>query len=207
MHAMFRIAVAALIALAGCGSKPQPASTTPMTPPDTSGDTSGNPAEGDPATSEETVELAPPPFTAEQIRDATKVGRTYRFAMRQGEQTATVTMRFTAVSPERATIERTVVDAGGQTVDQGTDEASWGDLVDHASYPASQTEITQTTVEVPAGKFDAVLYTITAEQEGKAFVSRMYFAKSLPGAPVKAEITLGDQSLLSMEMLEHTPGQ
>ena len=205
MHAILTIAAAALIALAGCGSKsqPQPATTTPMTPPETS----GNPAEGEAAASEEAVELAKPPFTAEQIRDATKVGRTYRFAMRQGEQTATVTMRFTAVSPERATIERSVVDASGNALDQGSDEASWGDLVDHASYPADQTEITETTVEVPAGKFDAVLYTITAEQEGKAFVSRMYFAKSLPGAPVKAEITLGDQSLLSMELLEHTPGQ
>jgi hypothetical protein len=205
MHATLWIAAAALIALAGCGSKPQPAATTPMAP-DPAG-TSGSPAEGDPAASGEAPALAPPPFTAEQIREATKVGRTYRFAMRQGEQTATVTMRFTAVTPEHATIERSVVDAGGKALDQGTDDTSWGDLVDHASYPADQTEITETTVEVPAGKFDAVLYTVTAEQEGKAFVSRMYFAKSLPGAPVKAEITLDGQSLLSMELLEHTPGQ
>jgi hypothetical protein len=204
MHAILWIAAAALLALAGC-SKPQPAATTPTTPD--SAETSGSPAEGDPAAPGEAPALAPPPFTAEQIRDATKVGRTYRFAMRQGEQTATVTMRFTAVSAERATIERSVTDASGNALDQGTDEATWADLVDHASYPADATEITETTVEVPAGKFDALLYTVTADQDGKAFVSRMYFAKSLPGAPVKAEITVGDQSMLSMELLEHTPGQ
>lgn len=198
MHATLWIVAAALIALAGCGPKPQPAATTP-TPPAEDGSAAAEPAEA-PA-------LATPPFTAEQIRDATKAGRTYRFAMRQGEQTLTVTMTFTAVSPERATIERSVVDASGNTLDQGTEETAWEDLVDHASYPADQTQITETTVEVPAGKFDAMLYTITADQDGKAFVSRMYFAKSLPGAPVKAEVTLGDQQMLSMELVEHTPGQ
>jgi hypothetical protein len=203
MHATLKLAAAALIALAGCGSKPQPAATTPMAPD--SADTAGDGAA--PAPGGEAPALATPPFTAEQIRDATQVGRTYRFAMRQGEQTLTVTMRFTAVTPEGATIERSVVDASGNALDQGTDDATWSDLVDHASYPADQTEITETTVEVPAGKFDAMLYTVTAEQDGKAFVSRMYFAKSLPGAPVKAEITLGDQSMLAMELLEHTPGQ
>lgn len=200
MHATLKIAAAALIALAGCGAKPQPAATTPM---------AENPAGSEPAaaTPEEAPALATPPFTAEQIRGATKVGRTYRFAMRQGEQALTVTMRFTAVTAEGTTIERSVVDAGGKTLDQGQEEATWSELVDHASYPVDATVITETTVEVPAGKFDAVLYTITAEQDGKAMVSRMYFAKSLPGAPVKAEITLGDQAMLSMELLEHTPGQ
>lgn len=202
MHATLWIAAAALITLAGC-SKPQPAATTPMAPQDTS----GNPAEGDPEAAGDEVELAPRPFTAEQIRDATKTGRTYRFAMREGEQTLTATIRFTAVTPEGATIERSVVDAAGNTLNQGTDEATWSELVEHASYPAGQTEITETTVEVPAGKFDAVLYTVTAEQEGKAFSSRAYFAKTLPGAPVKVEITLDGKSMLSMELLEHVPGQ
>jgi hypothetical protein len=119
-----------------------------------------------------------------------------------------VTMRFSAVSATGATIERSVVDASGNTVDQGKDEATWEQLVQHASYPADATVITETTVEVPAGKFDALLYTITAEQEGGgSVVSRMYFAKSLPGAPVKAEVVIGDQPMFTMELVEHVPGQ
>lgn len=200
MHARICIAAAALIALAGCGSKPPPASAPAPEQPGATGDPAQAPA-GD------EVVLAQPPFTAEQIRAATKEGRTYRFAMQQGEQTLTVTMRFSEVTDAGATIERSVVDAAGNTVDQGKEQATWDVLVDHASYPADATEITETSIEVPAGRFDVMLYTIKTEQEGNPVVSRMYFARELPGAPVKAEITVGDQPMFSMELVEHVPGQ
>jgi predicted small lipoprotein YifL len=200
MHVTRWIAAAALIALAGCGPKPPPAAPVAENlPEDTTGSEAAQP-EGAPR-------LATPPFTAEQIRDATKVGRTYRFVMHQGEQDLNVTVRFSAVTPEGATIERNVVDASGNTLDQGTEETTWEQLMDHAAFPADATEIAETTVEVPAGKFDVLLYTIKTEQEGKAVVSRMYFARSLPGAPIKAEVTIGDQPMFSMELVEHVPGQ
>lgn len=200
MHATRWIAAAALIALAGCGPKPPPDAPVTENLPEATDD-------GAAAQPEATPELATPPFTAEQIRDATKVGRTYRFVMHQGEQDLNVTVRFTEVTPEGATIERSVVDAGGNTLDQGKEQTTWAQLVDHAAFPANATEITETAVEVPAGKFDALLYTITTEQEGNRVVSHMYFAKSLPGAPVKAAVTVGDQPMFSMELVEHVPGQ
>jgi hypothetical protein len=200
MHATRWIAAAALIALAGCGPKPPPAAPVTENLPEAA-------ADGDAAQPEGAPKLATPPFTAEQIRDATKVGRTYRFVMHQGEQDLNVTVRFTAVTPEGSTIERSVVDAGGNTLDQGTEQTTWEQLMDHAAFPADATVITETTVEVPAGKFDVLLYTITSEQDGNPVVSRMYFARSLPGAPIKAEVTVGDQPMFSMELVEHVPGQ
>ena len=202
MHARLWSAAAVLIALAGCGSKSPSADapaveTTPVMPGD------GEPqADG----ADEAPALATPPFTLDQIRAATRPGRTYRFAMHQGEQKLNVTMRFTEVTDQGATIERSVVDADGNTLDQGTEETTWEQLVDHASYPADATVITETKVQVPAGEFDVLLYTITTEQDGNPVVSRMYFAASLPGAPIKAELTIGDQPMFTMELIEHIPG-
>lgn len=190
---------AALIALAACGGPPQaPQSPQPTQAP---------PPDQAPAPAGEAAgALAEAPFTAEQIRDATPLGRAYRFAMRQGEQEVQVTVRFTKVTPDQATIERTIVDAGGKILEQASEESSWQQIVGHAAYPADATEITEATVEVPAGTFDAMLYTVSGEQDGQPVVSRMYFAKALPGAPVKTEITVGDQVVFSMELIEHVAG-
>jgi len=192
---------AALLALAACGGH-APAAQSPQ-PTEAQAPGAGAPA---PA-GEAAGALAQAPFTAEQIRDATPVGRTYRFALRQGEQEVQVTVRFTKVAPDQASMERTIVDASGKVLEQATEDTSWQQIVGHAAYPADATEITDATVEVPAGTFDAMLYTVSGEQDGKPVVSRMYFAKSLPGAPVKTEITVGDQVVFSMVLIEHVAGQ
>lgn len=191
---------AALLALAACGGGQ---AAQPQSPQPTE---AAQPAPGaDPG--EAAGALAPAPFTAEQIRDATQVGRTYRFDLFRGTQQLKVTLRFTEVTPEQATTEETVVDAAGKTLGTERDEATWQEIVGHASYPADSTEITDATVEVPAGTFDAMLYTVTGEQNGKPVVSRMYFAKSLPGAPVKTEVKVGDEVVFSLILTEHVPGQ
>lgn len=193
---------AVLFALAACGGSPQAAQSPQPTE-------AAQPAPGEaPAPAGEAMgALARSPFTAEQIRDATPVGRAYRFAMRQGEQEAQVTVRFVEVTPDQATIERTIVAASGKVLEQASETSTWQQIVGHAAYPADSTEITDATVEVPAGTFDAMLYTVTGEQDGKPVVSRMYFAKALPGAPVKTEITVGEQVIFSMVLVEHVAGQ
>jgi hypothetical protein len=190
---------AALIALAACGGSPQAAQSPQPTEASQAAPGAGAPAPAG--------EAAGAPFTAEQIRDATLVGRTYRFALRQGEQDVQVTVRFTKVTPDQASMERTIVDAAGKILEQATEDTTWQQIVGHAAYPADATEITDATVEVPAGTFDAMLYTVSGEQEGKPVVSRMYFAKALPGAPVKTEIMVGDQVVFSMVLVEHVAGQ
>ncbi len=192
---------AALIALAACGGT-APAAQSPQ-----SSEASQAPGAGPTPAGEAAGALAQAPFTAEQIRDATPVGRTYRFALRQGEQEVQVTVRFTRVAPDQASMERTIVDASGKVLEQATEDTSWQQIVGHAAYPADATEITDATVEVPAGTFDAMLYTVSGEQDGKPVVSRMYFAKSLPGAPVKTEITVGEQVVFSLVLVEHIAAQ
>lgn len=217
MRAPYLIAAAALSALAACGGAPAPAA--PQTPrpaqaPEAPAPAAAQPApeaapaaDGSAGDGEPAVALADPPFTAEQIRDATKVDRTYRFLLHQGGQKIDVTMRFTQVTPDFATIERTVVDAEGKVLEQASEDSTWQQLVGHAAYPAAATQISDTTVEVPAGSFDAVLYTVTGEQQGTPVVSRVYFAKALPGAPVKTEIEAGGQVVFTMELVEHLTGE
>jgi hypothetical protein len=50
--------------------------------------------------------------------------------------------------------------------------------------PRGPWEITEETVEVPAGKFECWLYTVQ-KREGDPAVVRLYFAKKLPGHLVK----------------------
>lgn len=202
------IAAAGLSALVACGGTPAP--TSPQTPqtPEAEAPPAEQPApETPPADEAPAAALVDPPFTAEQIRDATQVGRTYRYLLSQAGQELHVTMRFTQVTPDYATIERTVVDAEGNVLEQASEDSTWQQLVGHAAYPAEVTEVSDTTVEVPAGSFDVVVYSVTGEQEGTPVVSRVYFAKDLPGAPIKTEVEAGGQVVFTMELVEHQAGE
>ncbi|ACY18178.1 hypothetical protein [Haliangium ochraceum] len=193
------LALCAACALAACGGSTPPAESQPEAP-------MPEDPEAEAPEQPEEPELAPHPFTAAQIQAASAPGRTYRFRVRQGADEIFIRMVFTATTETAATIETTVTDAQGQIIEQNTEESSWDELVAHASYPADITEISETTIEVEAGSFDVVLYTVTTEQEGKPVTARMYFAKDMPGAPVKREVTVEGEAVFDMELLEHVAG-
>ena len=69
---------------------------------------------------------------------------------------------------------------------------TWGEIAAFSSYPLEGTTIEKTTVEVPAGTFDAILYT-THTGAGQPVI-QAWFAKDMPGPPVKAvHHKLGEQ--------------
>lgn len=146
------------------------------------------------------MEIAKPPFTAEQIRDATQAGRTYIYEVESQGHTITRRMLFREVTESSAKIESvTYGDDGTPVDDPATSEDTWDDLVGHASYPFEQTKVTQARCRVPAGKFDCMVYTVTDGAE----VTVAKFAKSLPGAPVSLVIKNGDQTVMKMTLLDH----
>jgi hypothetical protein len=152
-------------------------------------------------------ELAPIPFTADQIRDATRVGRTYVWAVETGGKPAGQRkVRFTSVSAEGATAESSNLDPAGNVVGPvTTSSTTWAALRRHASFPKDAV-ISDAIVEVPAGRFECLVYSFTAQKDGRAVASRFSFPKDFPGAPIEVEVTTDGAPSMSMTLLEHSTG-
>ncbi len=150
--------------------------------------------------------IASPPFSASQIRDATSVGRTYRYRVEQhGKPPAIRTMCFSRVGEADCTITITMAAEDGSRLTEPTSsDSTWDDLVGHASYPADTTTVEDASVTTPAGEFDCLLYRSTDPTSGH--MSQAFFARALPGAPVSLRICSGDQLVISMLLLEHVAG-
>ena len=82
-------------------------------------------------------------------------------------------------------------------------QVTWKQLQAHASYPVKGTRITPETIQLKAGKFECWVYT----REAAGQVSRFYFAKKLPGPPVKLVVDREGKTVYSMVMVEHKPGK
>jgi hypothetical protein len=155
------------------------------------------------------AEMLAPPFTAQQIKAATKAGRSYRFRLEQkGQPVQIATMDFPAVTDTGCTMRQGVTDEKGVEVEPAQSrEATWDELARHASFPKANTTVREVEVTVPAGTFACTLYEVTLDG---GYVSRFYFAKELPGPPVKIEMVSrqapGDVVEQSMVLIEHRPG-
>ncbi|MEM9488627.1 MAG: hypothetical protein AAGC55_05755 [Myxococcota bacterium] len=152
-------------------------------------------------------ELAPRPFNAEQIRAATPAGRSYRFRVEnQDGSVRLLQMTFMRVDERGATLQQAMYDADGKPAGQAqTSEVTWPELVGHANYPREATVISDARIETPAGAFDCMLYTVTEQVDGRTQVTRAYFARELPGAPVVMRIEVAGQPMISMTLVEHRP--
>lgn len=143
-----------------------------------------------------------PPFTAEKIRDATAEGRTYRYRMGGSEGGAEQVIRFVDVDPDGATFETTVMGDDGSAVGEPRSKrVTWEDLERHAHFPPGTTE-RETPCQTPAGRFECVVYTVP-DAEGTTL---FYFARSLPGAPVRVTAKRDGREVMVMELVEHRPG-
>jgi hypothetical protein len=135
-----------------------------------------------------------PPFSAQQIRAATRAGRRYVWRTTTPGGAETMTLRFRAVDDSGATLES---DDG-----RAPRRVTWDELEGHARFPADRTTRSEDTVEVPAGSFEAWVYETRDPPE----VKRTWFARELPGAPVKQEVRRDGVVVFTMELLEHGSG-
>jgi hypothetical protein len=178
-------AAAALIAVAACGGSAATTATTTTTTTSTGG-----------------AATAPRPFTAEQIRIAMPVGTTIR--MRQEEQGKPATIEewlVTRADDRSVTMASRVFAEDGTTLveDQGEGESTWTELMEHATFPADATTITDSSVEVPAGNFVTRLYEVRAPDGS---ISRFHFVMTMPGPPVSITIERNGAIVRSMTMVE-----
>lgn len=138
----------------------------------------------------------PAPFTAEQIRDATKSGRTYRYKVEE---------------PNKPTKERVItfrnVDEGGAEVFSGGDapkRMGWLTLQQHAEFPKDKVTTRDEKIKLPSGKWDCIVYEV-AMDEGEVWT--YYFARKLPGAPVYYYVERNGKRLRTTTLVEHIAGK
>jgi len=185
------------VALAGCVGDPAPAASQPDA-------VTTQPATTAPAAPAPSARAnAPVPFTAARIRNANPPGTRLLFRIEAtGAPPMYRWMHFVSGDAERTVIE------GGMRDEQGTDvgpresqESTWTELRDHASFPKSTTRRSEATCEVALGRFDCWLYVVDHGDEGSSVTSRFYFAKDRPGPPVLL-VTETSATKMRMEMVE-----
>jgi hypothetical protein len=142
----------------------------------------------------------PTPFSAAQIRDASRPGRTVRsLIVRSGAEPVVRVHRFISGDADRGIGESwTETPAGDRLTEPERDESNWLELQGHASMPADRTRIEEETFEIPAGRFEGWRYTRT-DDDG---VSVFWFARSAAGMPLRYEVQAGGEVVFSSTVLE-----
>jgi hypothetical protein len=138
----------------------------------------------------------PAPFTAEQLREATKNGRTYRYKVEMPNK-----------SPKEYVITFRHVDEGGAEIQSTSDSSkrmSWAALQAQSEFPKDKTRTHEEKLKTPAGKFFCIVYEVTME-EGEVWT--FYFAKNLPGAPVYFYSERNGKRLRTTTLVDHQPGK
>jgi len=128
------------------------------------------------------------PFTAEEIRAEWAPGLT--LTMRRTTPDAEVLARWTVVAAdtEGVDIEYATVDAGGQVVGEPrVERSSWVELRDHATFSAAHATSEETVRDTALGMLNGWVYTVRDDEAGT--VTELFFARSLPGAPVEMRMT------------------
>ncbi|MBI5537282.1 MAG: hypothetical protein HY898_31460 [Deltaproteobacteria bacterium] len=184
----------ALLLIAACSGAPSVA-TPPAAP-----STSASAPIAAPAT-----ELAPTPFTAEQIRDATKPGRTYRWKVEAaGKPVVIKQVTLAQVEPARVLITTMLEDEKGKVLESNPGAwSTWDALRKHAEFPKSAVTTRKESVTVPAGTFPCIVYVV--KEEGGE-ITTYWFAESLPGAPVQFKTEKDGKEVLISRLLEHRSG-
>lgn len=149
---------------------------------------------------------APTPFTAEQIRAGCPSGRLATFRVIQpGREPFFQTMRFLNADEEGVEVEMAMKLAEGVPMSTPKAERStWQELQAHGSFEAERTIVSETEVTTEAGTFPAFLYEVTVNRSGEPpATNRIWFAKELPGPPVKVQKVVAEDIVLESELVSN----
>lgn len=130
---------------------------------------------------------APTPFTADEIRDGCPTGRQVTVAHVGPDGSSELwTTTFARTDHETAVIVNQQVNGAGQPISDASEMvATWDELQAHASFPAVATDITEEELSIPIGTLACLRYVVTEGGNTK----QLWFARSLPGLPVKTIYT------------------
>jgi hypothetical protein len=167
----------------------------------------------DETTAPETVSAAPEsvtrsvileqPFSAEEIRDEWVEG--FRVRIRRWTPAAEAFEQWTVVAAdwEGVEIESVAVDAEGEVIGPPSRQrSSWGELRDHASFPADGATRQRVSRETPLGTREGWLYVVG--NPAGSTVSEFFFAEALPGAPVFVHVLRDEELVEIFEQVERS---
>lgn len=158
-------------------------------------------AEDDPHTLQ--LDHAPTPFTADQIRQGCRDGRkiTWRHAA-PGRAAYQQTFTFEEGDAEGALLVVSTYGEDGKRVGEPMrHRGKWKQFQSHASFPASDTRIVEEDQETVMGIFACLHYEVSSP-DGR--VSDFWFAKDLPGPPIRVEVRRDGRLLNVMTMTGNT---
>jgi hypothetical protein len=139
---------------------------------------------------------APPPFSAERIREGCPAGRTLRFLDEApGRPPSEETWTFLDCDADGCVL---VVAADGRPAARR--RATWEELRSHALFPAAATRVSESLASTPAGTFPGRTYTVNRG----ATVEEYTFADALPGPPVRWVRRKGRTILAGRTLVAHT---
>jgi hypothetical protein len=147
-----------------------------------------------PAEAYEPGDTFPTPYSAEQIRDATRPGRSYTWRIENGN--APAVERQITFGPTDAT--------GAELSSDGeVRRVTWEELRKHAEFPRAAVTTRDETITTPAGTFECVVYVVA---RGAGEISTFYFAKSMPGAPVLFFVDKGGARTMTSTLIRYEAG-
>lgn len=148
-------------------------------------------------------DIAPMPYTAEQIHAACPVGRVVSFRVEVADKPTVIhVMRFVASTDEGADIESSVLDEKGSPIGETEKQhATWDELCHHAAFPRNATKIEDGIADTPAGRFPSRIYSV----RGKDDITQFYFAVDRPGPPVLVVTERNGGRVRSMTLLPSVP--
>jgi hypothetical protein len=144
---------------------------------------------------------APTPFTADEIRAATKLGKEiWRRVETAGEQPFQLVSRYVECDDTGAALERSRLSLDGSPLGEPeVIRATWLDLQGHASFRAEDTTIESERIETAIGELDCLRYTVRDGTTDEVF----WFAKDFPGMPIQQLTRVGGQVVTTVSLLEY----
>lgn len=145
------------------------------------------------------MEQLPTPFTAEQIRDASRDRRLRLVTEAPDAEPVHSVTEFVGWSDAGVTMRATTVDADGVPVEPPIEHwATWDDLRRHALFPAADTTLTDERITTPLGALDTLRYSRDVGDRQLVF----WFAVGFPGMPVRYETRVGGVVVSSTTVVE-----
>ncbi|TCC30407.1 hypothetical protein [Kribbella sindirgiensis] len=145
---------------------------------------------------------APTPFTAAEIRDATRVGKSItRRVESAGAEPFLLISTYVECDDAGATLERSRRSLDGAPLGEPQVlKATWLDLQRHASFAAADTTIEPVRIETAIGPLDCLRYTVRDGGTDEIF----WFATSLPGMPIQQLTRTDGQIVESVLVVDYT---
>ena len=140
----------------------------------------------------------PTPFTAAEIRAASRPGRTVRQRIEvDGQPTVLRIQQWQSVDDEGGTGLAGTLEADGSWTDVRPTRSTWLALQRHASMPIETTTIDEVMLDSPMGPLACLRYT---RHDGDA-IDTFWFARDYPGMPVMIERADGGRVVERVTML------